>query len=680
MAIKNWKIKSADDSLVKTLQSSLGLCSLAAKTLASRGCSTAEQANELLTGAESLGDPLMLADMAKAAQRINLAIERDETIAVFGDYDVDGITSTALMLNYLFSRGASAVCSLPERESTGYGLSKQAVDNFKKCKASLIITVDNGISAHEEIAYANSYGIDVIVCDHHLPPETLPPAYAVIDPLRQDDESAFKQLAGVGVALKLIAAVEGCPAEEMLDEFGYLAAIGTIADIMPMVGENRLIVRRGLEGLQWCDNLGLNALCEKAGISLSSLDSESIAFTLAPRLNAAGRMDSASLALRLLISDDLTEAQQLAERLDELNRERQAAETEAAKQVSAAISQDPDILRRPVIVVAGEGLHSGVIGIVCSRLVDKYGKPAIIISTDGDDAKGSGRGVDGFSLHAAIAECAPVLIKFGGHEMAAGFMLNTADVPRFKELLFAHCAHLPSAPPMPSLSVDSEVELAEINEGAVRELETLAPFGREFAQPVFYARGLTVQSVAPLGARHTRLTLSSGRLTLSGAWFSIKPDDVPFAVGATVDAAFSLSIYEGAARASVSVRFCDIHPAGITEKDFAELELYRSLSADINIGADACGLKLTRQDVADIYRACRAKGICRDDLRALAVAFPKLGMARALVALDVLEQLGLCETAVSGGSLICHAVANPPRRDLNDSEIFCIVNAAADAD
>ena len=680
MAIKHWKTQQVDEGAARQLQSAMNISSLAAKTLVSRGCKTPEAANAFLTGADSLGDPLALADMQKASQRINLAIERDETIAVFGDYDVDGITSTALMLNYLFSRGANAVCSLPERESTGYGISKQAVDNFKKCKVGLIITVDNGISAYDETVYANSQGMDVIVCDHHLPPEKLPPAYAVIDPLRADDISEFKQLAGVGVALKLISAVEGCSAEDMLDEFGYLAAIGTIADIMPMVGENRLIVRRGLEALRWCDNPGLSALCEKAGVSLESLDSESVAFTLAPRLNAAGRMQSASLALQLLISDDITEAQQLAERLDELNRARQSAEAEAAKQVEASISQDPDILRHPVIIVSGEGLHGGVIGIVCSRLVERYGKPTVIISTDGDSAKGSGRGVEGFSLHAAIAACSSVLTKFGGHEMAAGFMLASADVPRFKQLLYDYCARLGSAPELPSLAVDAEVGLGEITEGAVRELESLAPFGRDFAQPVFEAKGLVVQSAVPLGARHTRITLTRGGQTLAGAWFSIKPDEVPFAIGAAVDAAFSLTIYEGSSRPMVSVRFCDIRPAGMTEKSFADLALYRSLAAGIDIGVSASELAITRGDVAEVYRACRAKGIRRDDLRTLAVMFPRIGMARALTALDVLEQLGLCETtSASGGGLVCRAAQNPPRRDLNDSALFCTVNGAAAA-
>lgn len=677
--MKRWRVSAADDKSVKELQNALGLQSLAAKTLAARGCSTPELARELLDGAQPLESPLALRDIDKAARRINEAIDNEEIIAVFGDYDVDGLTSATLMLSYLQSRGAEALCALPARESTGYGLSELAIDNFKKRGASLIITVDNGISAHDEIAYANSRGLDVVVCDHHLPAETLPDAYAVVDPLREDDESAFKELAGVGVALKLAAAVEGCEAGELMDEFGYLAAIGTVADIMPLVGENREIVKRGLESMAWCDNAGLRALCEAAGTDLETLDAQGVAFTLAPRLNAAGRMGSAELALRLLLCDDIEEAERLAHELDELNKERQNAELEAARQIAAKLDDDPSRLRRPVIIVAGERLHSGVIGIVCSRLVERFGKPVIIISTDNGSAKGSGRGVGGFSLHAAIASCADILTKYGGHEMAAGFMLNSRDVETFQERVFEYCRTGADVAEPPELAVDAEAELGELTEGAVRELMALAPFGRGFEEPVFAARGLKVEAVAALGERHSRVTLSGGGARLSGAWFSMKPSDIPFKTGDAVDAAFSLTIYESAQRASVSVRFRDIAPAGAPEADFDSLAAYRALCANRPLSeTQAEWLSLDRDAIALAWRACKKESVDHADLRALAARFPELGLGRALAALDVLLELGLADMRGDGeGRYIVSVTDGADKKELTDSETYRALRADA---
>ncbi|MEG2083187.1 MAG: DHH family phosphoesterase, partial [Oscillospiraceae bacterium] len=315
MSVKRWRTRAADEKAVKKLCAALGISTLAARTLVARGASTPELASELIAGNIEIESPLALRDIDRAAVRINDAIDSEETIGVFGDYDVDGLTSTTLMLNYLFSRGANAVCSLPARDASGYGLSLLALDNMKKAGVSLIITVDNGITAHEEIAYASSLGIDVVVCDHHLPAETLPGAYAVVDPLRSDDESAFKELAGVGVALKLAAATEGCSADELLEEYGYLVALGTVSDVMPLVGENRAMVRLGIDQLHSCDNLGLRALCKSAGVNIESIDAQGVAFTIAPRLNAAGRMGSAETALRLLLSEDVDEAIEIADEL-----------------------------------------------------------------------------------------------------------------------------------------------------------------------------------------------------------------------------------------------------------------------------------------------------------------------------------------------------------------------------
>ncbi|MDO4566832.1 MAG: single-stranded-DNA-specific exonuclease RecJ [Oscillospiraceae bacterium] len=673
MTVKRWRVSAADENAVETLRGELGLKSLAARVLAARGCTTRALALELLKGEARLERPLALKDMEKAALRINEAIGNDEIIAVFGDYDVDGLSSGALMLSYLQSRGARVLCALPSRDSEGYGLSKKAVASFKRRGASLLITVDNGISAHEEIAYANSLGLEVIVSDHHLPAETLPPAFAVVDPLRADDESSFKSLAGVGVALKLAAAVEGCEPEELLDEYGWLAALGTVADVMPLKGENRTIVKRGLESLKYCESPGLALLAEGAGASLESMSARDVAFTLAPRLNAAGRMEGAETALALLISEDPEEAAALAIKLEALNAERREAEALAAEKVEASLAESPNQLRRPLLILSGEGLHSGVTGIVCSRLLERFGKPVIIISVENGTARGSGRAAGGMSLHSAIASAAPLLIKYGGHDMAAGFMLKTEDIESFKESLYAYCRECETPPALPSINIDAEIPLSEISEAAVEELAALAPFGHGFEEPVFLARNLTVTAAAPINGRHSRLTLGGGGRTLSGAWFNHKTADLPFKAGDSVDAVFSLSIYEGAAKRSVSVRFLDVFPAGLNESACESLGAYRELCAERPLKEnERAQLALNREDIAAVYRLIKKEALDRANLPKLASLFPSLGTGRALAALDVLEELNLIETLPDKeGRYLASAAEGAKKRGLEESALFC---------
>ncbi len=669
MALKRWRVKQTDSKAIRELCAKLNISSLAARTLAARGFADERSAKEFLSSDAPIGDPLALADMQKAAQRINEAIESEQRIAVFGDYDVDGITSTAVMMQYLEGRGADVVCSLPTRESTGYGLSPNAVDNLSKVGVSLIVTVDNGISAHEEIAYAASLGIDTVVCDHHLPAPTLPAAYAVVDPLREDDKSEFKELAGVGVALKLCAACEDCGADELLEQFGYLVAIGTIADIMPLIGENRTIVRRGLEQLPYCDNPGILALCESAGVDIESVDAASVAFTLSPRLNAAGRMGSADAALRLLLCEDVEQAQELARTLDELNRGRQDAESEAAKLIHGRLTDSPELLRGPIIIVEGEKLHSGVIGIVCSRLVERTGKPVIVISVEDGQAKGSGRGVAGFSLHDAIASCADILIKFGGHEMAAGFMLEPDKIPEFRSRIYDYCARDDVSVGMPELSVDSFIELEEINEDAVSQLTALAPFGRRFEEPVFAAKDLVFVSAAKLGERHSKLTFRKNGRTLSGAMFSVLPSELPFVEGEKYSAAFILSIYDNSQRRFVSVKFKDVLPACADARTFDSFSAYRALCANKNMSNQALEpIALARADIAAVYRALREGSFDMYNEPALMNVLPALPVGKALCALEVLMQLGLAALCSDGRTV--QVVKDAPKRDLSESELF----------
>lgn len=676
MILRRWNAPNFSEDTVKSLCEALGIGQLAARVLAARGYDTPEKAAAFLNEDSELASPFALKDMDKAAQRINEAIENDEVIAVFGDYDVDGVTSTALMYSYLQGCGARVVCSLPTRESTGYGLSTEAIDRMKRYNVSLIITVDNGISAKDEIDYAKTLGIDTVVCDHHHAPEVLPNAVAVVDPLREDDESEFKQLAGVGVALKLAAACENCGVEEMLELYSVYAAIGTVSDIMPLTGENRRIVKAGLAALPYFENAGLAALCERSGLDVTTLDAAGIAFSLAPRINAAGRMGNAALALRLLITEDPEEAERTAEELCELNKTRQTTEQEIAKLIEEAIDNDPSILREPVIIVSGERLHSGVIGIVCSRLVERYAKPAIVISVEEGEAKGSGRSVKGFSLYDAICSCSDILTKFGGHDMAAGFMMSEDKLTEFKARIFEYCTNNCEKIRLPELKIDSYISLKDISQTSVAELSALSPFGCANEEPVFAVKGAEVVAVTGLGERHSRVTFKENGASVSGALFSSLPASLGLLAGDRVDVAFNLSIYSSASQKEVvSVKIKEIRKSGLTDDDFRSVDLYRTFCFRKESYKDEGGLiALTRQDIAYVYKRLRIKELDRYDYRAINSEFFEINPGKALAACDVLEELNLAKTSRKGALRVFAVCEGSEKRDLNESITFRILS------
>ena len=401
------------------------------RVLAARGCADAEAARRLLEPEQGLSDPFLLKDMDRAVARIRQAVEEEEPIVIYGDYDVDGICATAILYECLSSQGAHVRCKLPTRGG-GYGLTRAALENLAAKGFSLVVTVDNGISAVEEAACARKLGLDLIVTDHHLPGAALPEAVAVVDPRRSDDASPFKSLCGAGVAFKLCAALEGCAPEELLEMYGELAALGTVADVMPLVGENRILVREGLALLQETMRPGLQALLESGGYAGRPVTADTVSYGLAPRLNAAGRMDNAAVALKLLLCGDEDQAAGIAARLAEINTERQQAEQEVFAAACRLLEQDPARLRDRVLIVAGEDWHPGVIGIVAARLMERYNRPAIAISLHEGEGRGSGRAPDPFDLHGALAACAGHLVRFGGHAAAAGLEIEEEQLPAFR--------------------------------------------------------------------------------------------------------------------------------------------------------------------------------------------------------------------------------------------------------
>ena len=402
-----------DARCARVLAAQMKEAALLAGLLAARGMTQPEEALSFLAGEDALSDPFQMQDMDKAVARIRRALEQGETIVIYGDYDVDGVTATSLLYEQLKGLGGSVKCMLPSREGDGYGLSKRAIDKIHDKGYTLIVTVDNGISAVDEAAYAASLGIDLVITDHHLSP--------------------FKDLCGAGVAFKLCAALEDCMPEELLEFCSDLAAIGTVADVMPLTGENRTIVKAGLQRLQHTERPGLAALLEEVGLAGRPVTADNVSFGIAPRLNAAGRMDSAAAALQLVLCEDPARAAALAHQLNEINARRQETEQKIEKAVEEMLAAEPGRTEDRIMLLWGRGWHQGVIGIVASRLVEKYGRPVMIVSiADNGEAKGSGRSVPGFNLHGCITACADLLIRFGGHAMAAGLLVREENLPELR--------------------------------------------------------------------------------------------------------------------------------------------------------------------------------------------------------------------------------------------------------
>ena len=564
---------------------------LLAGVLTARGVTDPTDALTLLAGEEELSDPFLLTDMQKACERIWRAIDDGETIVVFGDYDVDGVTATALLYQHLKGMGATVKCMLPSREGDGYGLSRNAIQSIHDKGYRLIVTVDNGISALEEAEFAASLGVDLIVTDHHLPHDTLPKAVAVVDPKRADDESPFKDLCGAGVAFKLCAALEGCDPAELLEMYGELAALGTVADVMPLVGENRTIVREGLDLLQDTMRPGLHALLESAGCAGKPVTADTVSYSLAPRLNAAGRMDNAAVALKLLLCGDEEQATGIADRLAEINTERQQTEQQVFAAALETLEKDPARTRDRVLVVSGEDWHPGVIGIVAARLMERFGRPVIVISMHEGEGRGSGRAPDPFDLHSALAGCAQYLTRFGGHAAAAGVEIEEDNLPAFRQAINAWAADHAAQPEAVSLQLDAAVTLGELSLDNVQELGRLAPFGRENPTPVLLVQHAFVDGIWPMGSegRHTRLRLRQGSDTLFASTFGVAPQAFAYPVGSEVEAALEVSIFNGRSGPMVSAHLKAIRPAGLgntPSEQAAWFEAFRTggtLPADLSL-------------------------------------------------------------------------------------------------
>jgi single-stranded-DNA-specific exonuclease len=566
-----WHLSPCDDAAAGALAEALNLPPLVARLLCQRGLGDPELASRFLDPRlEHLHDPMRLADMRPAVERILAAIARRERIAIHGDYDVDGITSTVILRRALELLGADVVHFIPERLTDGYGLQPAAIERLHAQGVALVISVDCGIRGAEAALRARELGVDLIVTDHHEPDAALPPAFAVINPKRSDCAYPDKYLAGVGVALKVVQALcRETGRDSWLPGFVKIAAIGTLADVVPLVGENRVIAKIGLDLLsRGPHKVGLRALLDVSGLSGKTIDSYHISFMVAPRVNAAGRMSSPDLATRLLLASDEAsgdEVRELAQQLDGENVRRQEEEAEILAAAKKVVQTDPAVGARSVLVVAGDGWHRGVIGIVASKLVDAFHRPAIVLSVDGDVAHGSCRSIPEFDMLGALERCAGLFIRFGGHKQAAGL---TMEASRVKDLRLAvnEVADETLGPDdlMPRLRIDGDLTFRGITGGIAAGVAALAPFGAGNPRPVFAARGVEIiDGPRKLKERHLKMALrQEGRIFRAIAWRAAERHDFLAEHKAALDVAFSLEQNQYNGETYVELTLADIRRAG----------------------------------------------------------------------------------------------------------------------
>ena len=485
--MKVWSVAKVNKERAISMANRLEIPPLLAMMLDIRGITKEEDVINFLQENKDFSDPFLMKDMDKAVERITTAVENGEKICVYGDYDADGVTSTSLLYSYLRdSLGADVMFYIPTRTGEGYGMNKGAVDKIHSLGVTLIITVDNGISAREEIDYANSLGIDTVITDHHMPSGAIPKAVAVVNAHQQDDKSPFKDFSGVGVAFKLVMAIEGeyADVDSLLENFSDIATLGTIGDIVPLVGENRTLVKNGLRHIQNSDRIGINAMKQESGIAEKEINSSNVAFTLVPRINAGGRLGSSEKSVNLLLTEDEDEAVTIADKLGMDNRERQSIEKEILASIDEEVRRTPNIVNDKILVFAGRGWHQGVVGIAASRIKDIYDKPTIIIGIDDDGvARGSGRSVEGFSLCDAVFACSEHLTHYGGHPMAVGISLEKEKINDFRKAINAYCKDIKM--PYNILHIDCKLNPNQLDLSILDCLSYIEPCGASNPSPIF---------------------------------------------------------------------------------------------------------------------------------------------------------------------------------------------------
>lgn len=645
--MKKWHIHQADENIAKKIAQGSDLSYLCAQVLSARGIRDMQSASDFFQ-CEKLEDPFRMADMQDAVDCLNQAIADGTRICIYGDYDCDGVTSTVMLYSYLFEMGANVTYRIPEREE-GYGLNPNAVQEMKDAGVELIVTVDNGITAIREAELIQSLGMRLLVTDHHQPLSELPEAEAVVDPHRLDETAAFRNLCGAGVVLKLIIAMEGGDDTIAMEQYGDLAAIATVADVVELAGENRWIVQQGLRLLANTERPGLLALMEKSGILGKPFSSTTIAFSLAPRINASGRFGSPLTAVKLLLCEDPEEAAELAEELDRRNQARKEEEAEILQQIAAQVQEHPELLQQRVLVFAGENWHHGVIGIAASRLQERFGKPTILVTIEEGTARGSMRSFGAFSAFRCLQACESVLLRYGGHPGAGGFSLPSDQVETFQEMVQSYARE--SFPVMPEFTLEADKLLLpeELTLENIASLSVLAPFGEGNSVPVFAVCHAVLQQLLPLSnGIHTKLRVTYGTMTMDLLLFRTKPEEVHLQPGDACDFLITAEVtsYQGNNRISAIVK--DYRKSGTPQaKYLAAKNTYAQFCRQEPLRpAFYPAITPVREELIQIYQRIPLTGIAIDTLFFQLQAMPQMNYCKLRLALDVFSELGLIQQDV----------------------------------
>ena len=655
-----------------------GFSPLTAAVMCSRGYTDLQAARDFLAANEPLSDPFALLDMEKAARRVRRAIERREAVCVFGDYDVDGITATCLLTDFLQKQGARVTSYIPARLEEGYGLNELALRSLKAQGVQLIVTVDCGITANDEATLCRALGMELVITDHHECKAELPEAIAVVDPHRPDQPQPAAELAGVGVAFKLACAIGG-DAGALLQEYCDFLCLGTVADVMPLTGENRTMVAAGLRALENPKRVGVAALMAECAIGRGKITAGTIGYTLAPRINAAGRMGQVGIATDLFLTKDASRAVELASELCRLNRKRQEIEADIYRE---AVAMLPAGGRPEAIVLASENWHQGVVGIVASRLAEEYSCPAFLICLDGDKGKASSRSHGGFNLFASLKTLSPLLESYGGHELAAGFTIRRENIDRFREEIgkLAHTFRQ-SEECQADLKIDCEVPPQLLTLANVEALDELEPCGAGCPRPLLLLRGLSIADLTEVGGgKHLRLRLTSGRCSWGAIFFSTTARLAAISLGDVVDIAFTPQINEYRGLRTVQLNLVDIRPdeAARSVQDAARVLYGRHLAGEALTAEEAGALLPERQDFVAVWRylTSNAEGGClQEEVGCLSRKIARFAAipccpGKTWVCLEVFAEQGLLALEQRPKSLRIRLTSEGKKVDLTQSAIL----------
>ena len=670
MKYEVWNVQDPDRGAVNRLVGA-GIAPLTAMVLAARNVQDENSAKNYLDCDCQLLDPYLMTDMDLAVGRVAVAMSRGEKIAVFGDYDVDGITSTCLLTDFLRKNGADVVSYIPGRLEEGYGLNPLAITQLHGEGVKLIITVDCGITAVAEAQMCKELGIDLVITDHHECKDVLPEAIAVINPHRPDGGYPHNTLCGVGVAFKLAAALNG-DQRQVLSEYADMVCLGTVADVMPLQGENRTFVAKGLSLLKNTQRPGIAALMKEAGCDPDDISASAIGFMLAPRINAAGRMGQIDLAVELFLTDDPQRAEYLARALCELNRRRQTVESDIYTQ---AVSMLPQGKTPEAIVLADENWHQGVVGIVASRLAEEYSCPAFLICLDGDHGKASSRSYGGFNLFGALTSLEPLLESYGGHELAAGFTIHRQQIAAFRQEMcrLAGQYYAEISGPRTVLDVDCAVTPEILTLRGIDSLQTLEPCGNGCPKPVLAMEKMIVDRISMVGnGRHMRLRLRQGHHYIGAIYFSATPESVSIQPGDEVDVAFHPQVNEFRGERSVQMNVIDIRPScsaacSVDLSDYIRLR-HRQLTpqAARNLLPDRAMLGMVWRYLAAAAGPLQESPVClcRKIVR---WSGRPLDLGQLMVCLDIFADVGLLQLYRQHKNMTIVLTAGPGKADLSAS-------------